>query len=645
MAEGQPAPKRDVQNHHLFECAWEVANKVGGIYTVISTKVLVTIAEYGDRYTLIGPLTNKSAMEVGVLDPVDPVVATTLEAMRSHGVKCFYGRWLIEGKPQVLLFDVGSCSHRLDEWKGDLWNLAGISTPPHDAETNDVILFGYLMAWFLGEYASRQLDAAIVAHFHEWQAGVAIPICRKRQIDVTTVFTTHATLLGRYLCAGSVDFYNNLKYFDVNHEAGKRGIYHRYCIERASAHCADVFTTVSHITALEAEYLLKRRPDGVVPNGLSINKFQRKHEHESENLYSIARAKIHEFVRGHFYGHYDFDLENTLYIFTAGRYEYRNKGVDMFIESLARLNYRLKRSDSKTTVVAFIIMPASTNSYTIEAFKGQALVRQLQETVTEIQKRIGDRLLDHALRFHSEGKLEVAPSDLLSSEDQVLLKQRISALKRTSLPPFVTHNMVDDANDPILTQIRRVKLFNSHEDRVKILFHPDFLTSSNPILGLDYEEFVRGCHLGVFPSYYEPWGYTPAECTVMGIPSITTNLSGFGCFMQDTIERPEDEGCYIIDRRTNSFEQSVSQLTDCLEGFCNKTWRQRADQRSRIESLSPLLDWKTLGVEYTKSRQLALRRAYPDAFLVTDGESDEVDYFIVSKPDVFRYPDRSPHLK
>ncbi|KAL4071983.1 glycogen synthase [Scleroderma citrinum] len=617
MTEGQSAPKRDVQNHHLFECAWEVATKVGGIYTVIPTKVLVTIAEYGDRYILIGPLTNKSAMEVRVLDLVDPVVATTLEAMRSHGVKKLF-----------------TSSRRAERGPMEPWRHL---YPPHDAETNDVILFGYRMAWFLGEYASQQLDAAIVSHFHEWQAGVAIPICRKRQIDVMTVFTTHATLLGRYLCAGSVDFYNNLRYFDIDHEAGKRGIYHRYCIERASVHCADVFTTVSHITALEAEYLLKRRPDGVVPNSLNINKFQRKYEHESENLYAIARTKIHGFVRGHFYGHYDFDLENTLYIFTAGRYEYRNKGADMFIESLARLDYRLKRLDSKTTVVAFIIIPTSTNSYTIEAFKGQALVRQLQETVTEIQKRTGDRLLDHALRFHSEGKLEVEPSDLLSSEDQVLLKQRISALKRTSLLPFVTHNMVDDTNDPILTQIRRVKLFNSHENRVKTVFHPDFLTSSNPILGLDYEEFVRGCHLGVFPSYYEPWGYTPAECTVLGIPSITANLSGFGCFMQDTIERPEDESCYIIDRRTNLFEQSDS---------ATRHGGSVLISIARIESLSPLLDWKTLGVKYTKSRQLALRRAYPDAFLVTDGESDEeVDYFVVSKPDLFRYPDRLPHLK
>ncbi|KAI6018129.1 glycosyltransferase family 3 protein [Pisolithus microcarpus 441] len=627
MAEETPA-KRDVQNHLLFECAWEVANKVGGIYTVIKTKVPVTVAEYGDRYTLIGPLIYKTApLEVEALEPEDPALAASLEQMRAQGVKSLYGRWLIEGAPRVLLFDTGSAFHRLDEWKGDLWNLAGIPSPPNDTETNDAILFGYLVACFLGEYVSRQVDTAVVAHFHEWQAGVAIPICRKRHIDVTTVFTTHATLLGRYLCAGNVDFYNNLQYFDVDHEAGKRGIYHRYCVERASAHCSDVFTTVSHITAYEAEYLLKRKPDGILPNGLNVVKFQAMHEFQ--NLHATAKAKIHEFVRGHFYGHYDFDLDNTVYMFTAGRYEYRNKGVDMFIESLARLNYLLKKSGSKMTVVAFIIMPAATNSYTIEALKGQAVMKQLQDTVAEIQKRVGDRLFDHAARFNGEGKFELTPSDLISTEDQVLLKRRIFALKRGSLPPVVTHNMADDANDPVLKQIRQVKLFNGHEDRVKIVFHPDFLNSNHPILGLDYEEFVRGCHLGVFPSYYEPWGYTPAECTVMGVPSITTNLSGFGCFMQDMIENPEDEGCYIVDRRLVSAEDSVNQLANYLFSFCSKTRRQRINQRNRVERLSPLLDWKSLGVEYSKSRQLALRRAYPDAFVNSSGESEEeeMDYF------------------
>ncbi|KZS95224.1 glycogen synthase [Sistotremastrum niveocremeum HHB9708] len=620
--------RRDVKEPQLFECAWEVANKVGGIYTVIKTKVPVTVSEFGDRYCLIGPLSYKTApMEVEAKEPTDPALISTLQAMRESGVKCLYGRWLIEGAPNVLLFDTSSQYHKLDEWKGDLWNLAGIPTPPNDHETNETIVFGYLVAWFLGEYTSRQLKTTVVAHFHEWQAGLAIPLCRKRHIDVCTVFTTHATLLGRYLCAGSVDFYNNLQYFDVDHEAGKRGIYHRYCIERSAAHCADVFTTVSHITAYESEHLLKRKPDGVLPNGLNVVKFSAMHEFQ--NLHAIAKAKINDFVRGHFYGHYDFDLDNTLYMFTAGRYEYRNKGVDMFIESLARLNYQLKSSGSSVTVVAFIIMPAATHSYTIEALKGQAVTKQLRDTVTEIQNRIGQRLFDKASRYTGENINEVASvDDLLSDEDKILLKRRIFALKRNSLPPVTTHNMADDATDPILNQIRRVQLFNSSSDRVKVVFHPDFLNSNNPILGLDYEEFVRGCHMGVFPSYYEPWGYTPAECTVMGIPSITTNLSGFGSFMQDLIESPEDEGCYVVDRRSKSIEDSVNELTNYMFSFCQKSRRQRINQRNRVERLSPLLDWKNLGIEYSKARQLAMRRAYPDSF----EEWDEFDFSGVEKP-------------
>jgi len=325
-------PTRDVRNPLLFECAWEVANKVGGIYTVIKTKIPVTVSEYGDRYCLIGPLSYKSApMEVEPEEPTDPFLRETIESMRAKGVILLYGRWLVEGAPKVILFDTGSQYSRLDEWKGDLWNLAGIPTPPNDHETNEAIVFGYIVAWFLGEvsctppslfntelipacvqYVSRQLTKAVIAHFHEWQVGVAISLCRKRHIDVTTVFTTHATLLGRYLCAGSVDFYNNLQYFDVDHEAGKRGIYHRYCIERSSTHCADVFTTVSHITAYESEHLLKRKPDGVLPNGLNVIKFQAMHEFQ--NLHATAKAKINEFVRGHFYGHYNFDLEKTLYV-------------------------------------------------------------------------------------------------------------------------------------------------------------------------------------------------------------------------------------------------------------------------------------------------------------------------------------------
>ncbi|CRG87505.1 glycogen(starch) synthase [Talaromyces islandicus] len=620
-ANASETPKRDTRNHQLFEIATEVANRVGGIYSVLKSKAPVTTAEYGERYTLIGPWNRASAaVEVEVMEPTNPAIAQTITSMKERGIDMIYGRWLIEGAPRVLLIDTGTGYRYLEEWKGDLWNTSGIPSPEGDHETNEAIVFGYLVAWFLGEYISHETKRAVIAHFHEWLAGVALPLAKKRHMDLTTIFTTHATLLGRYLCAGSVDFYNNLQYFDVDAEAGKRGIYHRYCIERAAAHSADVFTTVSHITAFESEHLLKRKPDGVLPNGLNVKKFSAMHEFQ--NLHSQAKEKIHDFVRGHFYGHMDFDLDNTLYCFTAGRYEYRNKGVDMFIEGLARLNHRLKTSGSKTTVVAFIIMPAQTSSLTVEALKGQAVVKSLRDTLEMVEKGIGRRLFERCLAW-KEGDNMPDEKDLITSQDRVLLRRRLFALKRHTLPPIVTHNMVNDAEDPILNQIRRVQLFNHPSDRVKVVFHPEFLNSANPVLPLDYDDFVRGTHMGIFPSYYEPWGYTPAECTVMGVPSITTNLSGFGCYMEELIENSSDYGIHIVDRRSKGVDDSVNQLCDFMFDFASKSRRQRINQRNRTERLSDLLDWKRMGLEYVKARQLALRRAYPNSF---DAEEDFSDY-------------------
>jgi len=616
MPQGGNNEYRSVQRPWLFEVAWEVANKVGGIYTVLKTKAAVTAHEYGERYILVGPLSYQTApLEVENVDPgtISLELRDTLNSMASQGIKYIFGRWLIEGAPHVLLFDVGSAYYKMNEWKTDLWNIAKIPSPPDDHETNESIVFGYVVAWFMGEFAHRQQSVAIIAHFHEWLASVGLTLIKKRNLDVCTIFTTHATLLGRYLCAGSVDFYNNLRNFDVDVEAGKRGIYHRYCIERAAAHCADVFTTVSHITAYEAEHLLKRKPDGVLPNGLNITKFSAVHEFQ--NLHALNKEKIHNFVRGHFYGHYNFDLDKTLYFFTAGRSEFRNKGVDMFLESLGRLNDRLKSYKSPITVVAFVIMPTSSNNFAVEALKGQAVIKQLKETVNEIQTKIGKRIFESAARGHLP-----STEDLLGSEDVVLLKRRIYALRRDTLPPVVTHNVVNDAHDPVLNQIRRLQLFNHSSDRVKVVYHPEFLNSNNPLFGLDYEDFVRGCHLGVFPSYYEPWGYTPAECTVMGVPSITTNLSGFGCYMEEIIESASDYGIYIVDRRLKSVEESVEQLSDCMLQFCLKSRRQRINLRNRTERLSDVLDWKRMGLEYVKARHLALRRKYPNSYINNDNQ-------------------------
>jgi len=490
--------------------------------------------------------------------------------------------------------------------EGYMWEKLQIPSPDGDKEMEDSIVFGYLVAWFLGEFLYQSPKTYAIAHFHEWQVGIGLALLRRRDIRVATIFTTHATLLGRYLCAGDADFYNNLNYFDVDEEAGKRQIYHRYCVERASAHLAHVFTTVSHITSYEAEHLLKKKPDGVLPNGLRVVKFSALHEFQ--NLHAENKEKIHDFVRGHFYGHYDFDLDNTLYFFTAGRYEYRNKGMDLFVEALHRLNQRLKHYNSAITVVAFFITSAKTKNFTVDALKGQAVIKQLKDSVEEIQQQIGKRIFEQAAR----GSLP-QPETILSQQEIVLLKRRIYAMKRDTLPAIVTHNMADDSTDPLLNHLRRVGLFNYPADRVKVVFHPEFLSSNSPLFGLDYDDFVRGCHLGVFPSYYEPWGYTPAECTVMGVPSITTNLAGFGCYMEEKIENPPDYGIYVVDRRSKSVEDSIQQLADYMFRFTLLSRRQRINLRNRTERLSELLDWESMGAEYVRARKLAMLRAFPES--------------------------------
>ncbi|XP_059621008.1 glycogen [starch] synthase [Phlebotomus argentipes] len=604
------------ENRWTFEVAWEAANKVGGIYTVIRSKAYVSTEELGDQYCLIGPYKDACARtEVEEYEfPRGNPYEAAVNAVRAMGFKVHTGRWLVDGAPQIILFEIGSAAWRMDEFKGELWNATAIGVPHLDIECNDAIILGYMVATFLREFKdsveqySRENDlgpARIVSHFHEWQAGVGLIALRTRKVDVATVFTTHATLLGRYLCAGNTDFYNNLDKFSVDEEAGKRQIYHRYCLERAASHLSHIFTTVSEITGYEAEHLLKRKPDIITPNGLNVKKFSAIHEFQ--NLHAMAKEKIHDFVRGHFYGHFDFNLDKTLYFFIAGRYEFSNKGADIFIEALARLNHYLKNQMPDVTVVAFLIFPAKTNNFNVESLRGHAVTKSLRDTLQTIQQQIGKRMYETCLT----GRLPES-SDILMKDDIVKIKRCLYALQRDGMPPITTHNVVDDWNDAVLNAIRRCNLFNTTGERVKVVFHPEFLNSTNPLFGLDYEDFVRGCHLGVFPSYYEPWGYTPAECTVMGIPSVTTNLSGFGCFMQEHIADPKSYGIYIVDRRFISLEGSVQQLSSFMLDFCKLNRRQRIIQRNRTERLSELLDWRNLGIYYRQARVKALQTVYPD---------------------------------
>jgi len=411
-------------------------------------------------------------------------------------------------------------------------------------------------------------------------------------------------MLGRWLAAANIDLYGRLPFIKPDEEAGHRNIYARHWIEVGAARGSDIFTTVSEITGMEAEHLLGRAPDYVTPNGLNIERFTALHEFQ--NLHKTYKDKINEFVRGHFRGRFTFDLDKTLYFFTAGRREYHNKGVDLFIESLAELNYLLKKDNIDVTVVAFIIMPGSTNSYNVESIKGQSIRREIFETCERITKEIAERMYANIM----EGKIPES-ENLLSGEDVVDIKRRVlSILAENQLPPIVTHNMTSDSTDEIICHLRSANLLNNIDDKVKVIYHPEYLNATNPVFPIDYHQFVRGTHMGVFPSYYEPWGYTPAECTIMGVPSITSNLTGFSNYMCKRVGDPEANGIFIVDRRFKGFQEAKSQMANMMWRYCQLSRRDRINLRNKCERLSAMLSWDVLGKHYVKARNAALQKVF-----------------------------------
>ena len=451
-----------------------------------------------------------------------------------------------------------------------------------------------------------------------------MPLIKERRVDVTTIFTAHATVLGRQLSRKGIDWYDTFETLDIEEAARKVEHYHWHCLEKAAAQSCHLFTTVSQITSQESEFFLQRKPDAVLPNGLNIGQMTSANDAETLRRTS-AKRKLQDFVRCHFYGHLDFDLEETRFFFLAGRYEFRNKGADIYIDALAGLNQRLQAEGSSTTIVAFIIMPAQTTSILTETLKGKAVVKSLRDYLTEINRSISDKLFEKSLQW-KEGDKIPTQLELITEQDSLELQRHLLQMQRADLPPICTHNLADSDSDPILDRLKEVSLQNGPEDRVKVIFYPSFLNSSDPVLPMNYYEFIRGTDLGVFPSVYEPWGYTAAECVAMGIPSITSNVSGFGLYVKELLgEHTSDYGVYIVDRRSQDYKNSVIQMTDFMHTYCEMTCRERTSQRHLTEDLGEVLDWEHLNVEYIKARRAALQLRYPEQIPAEEEASSDED--------------------
>lgn len=588
----------------LFEIAWEVCNQVGGIYTVIRSKVPAMVEEWGDNYCLIGPyFAHTAGIEFERLDNDDSIFSKTAQGLRDQGLDVYYGRWLVTGKPRIILIDFHSNLPKVDSLKFDLWERHKISTINCEDLVNRVIAFGDLVRQYLQsfveDYSKKQ---EVIAHFHEWMASTALIDLRKDKVNIGTVFTTHATMLGRYIAGNVNDFYEKLHRYDWEKEAKNYGIEAQAGIERQSAQLSHVLTTVSDVTAKECEVFFGRVCDLILPNGLNITRFAATHEFQ--NLHLKYKQKINQFVMGHFFQSYSWDLDNTLYFFTSGRYEFKNKGYDLTLEALKRLNFKIVQSGLDMTVVMFMITKNPVHSIDPQVLQSRAVMEEIRQTCESMEKEIGEHL------FHASASNEdVNLPDLntfVSEYWRLRLRRTIQTWRTKTLPRTVTHLLKEP--DDITDFFEKTNLMNHQQDRVKFVYHPDFISPTNPLFGLEYSQFVRGCHLGVFPSYYEPWGYTPLECVVRGIPTVTSDLSGFGDFMMQLMTDYENVGVYVVNRKDQNFDKAADQLANIMFKFVTMSRRDRIMQRNRVENISDVFDWTNLRAYYDTAHDLALKK-------------------------------------
>jgi glycogen(starch) synthase len=596
------------KNTFLFEVAWEVCNQVGGIYTVIRSKVPSVIEKWGkENYCLIGPyFADQAAAHFDPATDYSTPIGKAVLKLQERGFDIHYGEWIISGRPNVVLFNPYSVYDMLNEIKHFLWKDYNISLPGGDELLDKVAAFGYLVKEFFNYFCSTEnCPEKIIAHFHEWMAGIPIPGIRKDNLNIKVVFTTHATLLGRYLAMNDPKFYEHLAFYNWEEEAKKFNIKPIAEIERASAHGAHIFTTVSEITGNECKHLLGRSPDLILPNGLNIERFEALHQIQNQHV--KIKEQIHDFVMGHFFQSYPFDLDKTLYFFTSGRYEYQNKGYDVTLEALARLNYKMQVAEIDTTVVTFFITRQPFYTINPDVLHAKAQIEDVWRVCEEIKEQVGKRLYTHITS--EEGQYEFP--DLSAMVDDYLrlkLRRNIQSWKTKKLPKVITHTLKDDANDDILNFLRRSNLVNNRHDKVKIVYHPDFISTSNPLFRMDYSTFVRGCHLGIFPSMYEPWGYTPLECLASGLPSVTSEVAGFGDYVVNNIPDHDEKGMYIINRKNRNFFDIAEDLANMMFEFVQMSRRERIALRYKCEEASLHFDWSNLGKYYDKAYNMVVER-------------------------------------
>lgn len=576
----------------VFEVSFEVCNKVGGIYTVVSSKAKILKERYWD-FMLIGPYIEHQARQEFKQTTPPNEIRSAFDALSGLGLTFHYGRWLIKGAPTVILIEFSGAFKDLNEYKHLFWEKFGLDSLNAGYDYDEPFAFS-LAAGKLIEQIIKNDSVPSVCHTHEWMTGFTALYLKARNVKIGTVFTTHATMLGRAICGSGEDLYTIMHHMNADEKARQHNVYAKYSAEKACASYVDVFTTVSQLTGEEAEKVLGKKADVLLINGLDAEQYPPFED--ASILHVQSRERLREFCMYYFFPYYTFDIEHTLFFYTSGRHEVHNKGIDITIEALARLNQQLKAENTTRTVVAFFWVPHATYGVRADVLENKTYYRHIKNYLTRHNEELHKSIIQ---RIFLEGGME--KQDIFSEEFYQQVNKLRTSFKREGLPPLSP--FICDERNEIISLFYKFGLLNHHDDRVKVVLYPTYLTGLDGMLDFTYNEAIAGCHLGLFPSYYEPWGYTPAESIALGVPAVTSDLAGFGRFVKDN-----NGGVYVLERQGKPHGQVIDSYAKTLADFSRLDRTQRIDEKINAKRLSLRTNWATLIENYIVAHNLAIDR-------------------------------------
>lgn len=546
--------KNKLSPDYIFESSWEVCNKVGGIYTVLSTRAKTLQEAMKDRIIFIGPDFWKESESPYFKEDKSLFAQWQWEA-KEQGLQLRVGRWTVPGEPIAVLVDFHPFFEQKNEIYGWLWENYGVDSLHAYGDYDEASMFSYAAALVVESFYNQYLNAEqrVVYHANEWMCGLGALYINAHLPQVGTVFTTHATSIGRSIAGNQKPLYDYLFAYNGDQMAGELNMQSKHSIEKQTALHVDCFTTVSDITANECRELLDKPVDVVLPNGFDnsfVPKaaiFTRKRKAARRRLLEVANALLGEQMD-----------DDTLIVSTSGRYEFRNKGIDVFVEAMNRL---LRDRDLKRKVVAFIEVPG---------------------WVGEPRKDLQERL--------AEKKQYDTPLDV----------------------PQVTHWLHNMSHDNVLNMMKYYDMHNYRDDHVKVIFLPCYLDGKDGIVNLTYYDVVLGNDLCIYPSYYEPWGYTPLEAVAFRVPCITTDLAGFGLWANKELGGRYGEledGVKVIHRTDYNYSEVADAIKDTVAHFSGMSQKEVDQCRKAADALSKKALWSEFIQYYYEAYDIALQRA------------------------------------